>query len=310
VAFAPGVIAQPAPTPADVRVPERLKPLFAKVHDQLAPARSTAETVDAVRRFFGERFRYSLYLGDRPGGKSLENFLLESRSGHCEYFATATTLLLRSLDVPARYVVGYSVQEFSELEGLYLVRRRHAHAWAEAYVDGAWVNVDTTPAIWAEAEAEEAGAFTPLYDRLSWLWAYFSEWRTRESEDTGSWLFGGALLVSVWIYLRLFRRPRARAAEAARRRPTQPLGDSAYFQAEADLTRAGYVRRPGETPLTWLGRLASDRCPYLSDTLVTLVEAHYRYAYQPDADRPELEAEMRELVARWRAETASRASGA
>jgi len=310
VAFAPGAIAQPAPTPADLRVPERLKPLFAKVHGQLAPARSAAETVDAVRRFFGERFRYSLYLGDRPGGKSLENFLLESRTGHCEYFATATTLLLRSLDVPARYVVGYSVQEFSELEGLYLVRRRHAHAWAEAYVDGAWVNVDTTPAIWAEAEAEEAGAFTPLYDRLSWLWAHFSEWRTSESEDTGSWLFGGALLVSVWIYLRLFRRPRASAAEAARRLPKRPLGDSAYFQAETELARAGYARRPGETPLAWLGRLASDRCPYLSDTLVTLVETHYRYAYQPDADRPELEAEMHELVARWRAETASSASGA
>lgn len=304
VAFVPGAIVQPAPTPGDLRVPDNLEPLFAEVRGQLGPTRSAAESVDAVRAFFRDRFRYSLYLGDRSGGKSLESFLLESRSGHCEYFATATTLLLRSLGVPARYVVGYSVQEFSPLEGLYLVRRRHAHAWTEAYVDGAWVNIDTTPAIWADAEADEASALTPLYDRLSWLWAQFSEWRTRESEDTEGWLLGGALLASLWIYWRLFRRPRARAAEGAQQRGHQPAPKSAYFQAETEIARAGYARRVGETPLAWLGRLASDRCPYLSDALVTLVEVHYRYAYQRDADRAELEAEMRELVARWRAEIA------
>ncbi|MBT8330725.1 MAG: transglutaminase-like domain-containing protein, partial [Deltaproteobacteria bacterium] len=41
--------------------------------------------------------------------KNIENFLTRSRSGHCEYFATATVLLLRQAGIPARYARGYSV---------------------------------------------------------------------------------------------------------------------------------------------------------------------------------------------------------
>jgi protein-glutamine gamma-glutamyltransferase len=304
VAYAPGVILQPAPTSADLSVPRSLEPLFAQVRRSVAPSTGNArESVAAVRKFFNDDFRYSLYLGDRRGGKSLSDFLLDSRTGHCEYFATATTLLLRSFGVPARYVVGYSVQEFGPVDELYLVRKRHAHAWTQAYVDGAWVVVDTTPSVWAEAEAQHAGLFTPIYDRISWLWARFSEWRTREREDTGSWLLGGALLVCVWIYLRLFRRPRASRAAGSKRAAAETARESAYFVAERELARAGYPRHPGETPLAWLGRLASDRCPYISDALRAVVDAHYQYAYQPGGNQPGLQAEMRELVERWRAET-------
>ena len=91
-------------------------------------------------------FRYTLYLsGARPGRTALEEFLLTTRAGHCEYFATATALLLREAGVPARYAVGYAVHEWSRVEGRWIVRARDAHAWALAWVDGAWVEVDTTP---------------------------------------------------------------------------------------------------------------------------------------------------------------------
>jgi len=49
--------------------------------------------------------------------------------------------------VPTRYAVGYSVQEWSRLEQRYIVRARHGHSWALVYVNGAWRDVDTTPAI-------------------------------------------------------------------------------------------------------------------------------------------------------------------
>jgi protein-glutamine gamma-glutamyltransferase len=311
VDYVPGVVLQPEPSAPDLHVPRQLQPVLEEVQRQMSSSGSragdAAGKVSAVRRFFRERFRYSLYLGDRPGGKSLSDFLLESRSGHCEYFATATTLLLRSLGVPARYVVGYSVQEFGQLDQLYVVRKRHAHAWTEAYVDGAWVTVDTTPAIWAAAEAEQSsGLYTWVYDRISWLWVRFSEWRISESENTGSWLLGGALVVCLWLYWRLFRRPRTKRAAIPKRAAAQPARTSAYFDAESALARAGYARRPGETPLAWLGRLAIDRCPYLTDTLTALVDAHYRFAYEPGVDRQAIEKEIRELVARWRAETARR----
>lgn len=301
VAFAPGALQQAPPSDADLRVPGLLAPLFAEVGGEVAVRSARPDdVVDGVRRFFGERFRYSLWLGDRPGGKDLRNFLTESRSGHCEYFATATTLLLRSLGVPARYATGYSVQEFSQLDGQYIVRRSHAHAWAQAYVNGAWVDVDTTPAIWAEAEAEQASALRPFYDRLSWLWYRYNAWRASGEEAVGHWLLSGALIVSVWLYWRLFRRPRTRTGTAAPREARAAMRESAYYIVEEDLARAGYPRRPGETPRSWLARLAADGCPDLDDTVASVVQAHYELEYRPGADRRALLARLRALAERWR----------
>jgi len=310
VAYAPSGRLQTPPGEADFAVPRPLAPLFTEMRAQVAAASLRPEdVVDGVRRFFGGRFRYSLWLGDEPGAKDLRNFLTDSRAGHCEYFATATTLLLRSLGVPARYATGYSVQEFSRLDGRYVVRRSHAHAWAQAYVGGTWVDVDTTPAIWAEAEAEHASWLRPLYDRLSWIWYRYNVWRASGEDAVGHWLLGGALIVCVWLYWRLFRRPRTRTAAAARRTAGGAARESAYFLVEDDLARAGYPRLPGETPRNWLRRLAADGCPDLDDAVSTLVQAHYELEYRPGADRDALLARIRALAERWRGERARRRAG-
>ncbi|HET9700141.1 MAG TPA: transglutaminase-like domain-containing protein, partial [Burkholderiales bacterium] len=162
----------------DLRVPARLEPVLREVADGLRLRElGAAEAVQALRRHFDERFGYSLQAGGRGGEHALEDFLLRSRSGHCEYFATATALLLRSAGIPARYAVGYSVQEYSPREGAYLARRRHAHAWALAWVDGAWRSVDTTPAAWAETEAREDSVLQPLLDIFSWMGFRYQRWR-------------------------------------------------------------------------------------------------------------------------------------
>ena len=75
---------------------------------------------------------------------------MRSRAGHCEYFATATVLLLREAGIPARYATGFSVQDFSRMENRSVVRERHAHAWVLAFVNGAWRDLDTTPSNWGE----------------------------------------------------------------------------------------------------------------------------------------------------------------
>lgn len=68
-------------------------------------------------------------LGQDQKTTPLSTFLLKNRSGHCEYFATATTLLLREVGIPARYAIGFSVSEFSPLENQFIVRGRDSHAW-------------------------------------------------------------------------------------------------------------------------------------------------------------------------------------
>lgn len=82
------------------------------------------------------RYQYTLNLDDPPqvGVDPIEQFLSSSRRGHCQYFASALVLMLRSQKIPARLVVGYHCDEFNDLGQSYIVRQRHAHAWAEALI--------------------------------------------------------------------------------------------------------------------------------------------------------------------------------
>jgi transglutaminase-like putative cysteine protease len=85
-----------------------------QLHRNLTPQ----EAMQRVATYFGTRFQYATYLtaahARTTNETELARFLLHTRSGHCEYFATATTLLLRYAGVPTRYAVGYSVQEGKE----------------------------------------------------------------------------------------------------------------------------------------------------------------------------------------------------
>src|SRR5206468_3926073 len=106
---------------------------------------------------------------------ALADFLLKTRSGHCEYFATATTLLLRKAGIPARYAAGYSVQEGKGKK--FVVRERHAHSWCLAYVDDVWQDVDNTPASWNAVEEKHASRWEWVSDTGSRLWFEFQKVR-------------------------------------------------------------------------------------------------------------------------------------
>src|SRR5206468_11357072 len=84
-----------------------------------------------VGRFFSTQFTYSTwYKQDRTyhrNESALTRFLLQTRTGHCEYFASAGVLLFRAIGISARYAVGYAVQEGSGQS--YIVRQRDADAW-------------------------------------------------------------------------------------------------------------------------------------------------------------------------------------
>jgi transglutaminase-like putative cysteine protease len=92
---------------------------------------------------------------DEPSGEyesDLDSFLLETKNGYCVQFATAATLLFRSLGIPARYVQGYIASDFtkdrSSDNGSYttIVRDSDAHAWVEVWIDGlGWLTLETTP---------------------------------------------------------------------------------------------------------------------------------------------------------------------
>jgi transglutaminase-like putative cysteine protease len=282
-----GAAADDPPTRMDLAVPRSEAHAVGRVADDLRlAARVPGDAVAAVRAYFREGFRYSRFVADRAiGTTALEDFLGRTRRGHCEYFATATVLLLRAAGIPARYAVGYAVHEWSALERRYVVRANDAHAWALAWLDGAWREVDTTPPDWVEAEREAVSSFT-VADLWSWGGYLFARWRWSEREDrlTGSvgWLLVPLFLLLAW---RLYSRRRvtgrpARVPPAARATPNG--ADSAFYDVERTLARLAFPRAPAEPLSVWLRRIASAGLPGVDTApLPALLALHYRYRFDP-----------------------------
>ncbi len=108
-----------------------------------AGAQALADAV--LRRFREQPFHYSLHPGRYRGPDSIDQFLFVRRVGFCEHFAQAFVVLMRAAGIPARIVTGYQGGSENPIDGMWVVRQRDAHAWAEYWVPGAgWIRADPT----------------------------------------------------------------------------------------------------------------------------------------------------------------------
>jgi transglutaminase-like putative cysteine protease len=127
----------------------------------------------AIESYLRNHFTYTLNLTGKPGDDPLAHFLFETRAGHCEYFASAMIIMLRTLGIPSREVNGFLPGEFNELGGDYIVRASDAHSWVEVYFSGAdWQTFDPTP----PAPENDAGFLTRLGKYIDWIEITWSEW--------------------------------------------------------------------------------------------------------------------------------------
>lgn len=110
-------------------------------------AQTPFDKVFRIENYLRSRFTYTLNLTGRPGNDPLAHFLFETRAGHCEYFASAMAIMLRTLGIPSREVNGFLPGEYNDLGGDYIVRASDAHSWVEVYFPGlGWQVFDPTPA--------------------------------------------------------------------------------------------------------------------------------------------------------------------
>jgi hypothetical protein len=130
-------------------VPSIVSSETTRIADQVCAVQPTTPAkAAAVSQFFQRGFSYSLAGTPTPKGiDPIAHFLRTQHAAHCEFFASATVLVLRSAGVPTRYVTGYVADEFSDEESMWVARNADAHAWAEAYDDstGLWIPVESTP---------------------------------------------------------------------------------------------------------------------------------------------------------------------
>jgi len=127
----------------------------------------------AIENYLRTKYTYTLNLTAKPGGDPLAHFLFESKAGHCEYFATAMAVMLRTLGIPSREVNGFLPGEYNDVGGDYIVRASDAHSWVEAYFPGTgWLTFDPTP----PSNEQSSGLFSRLGMYLDWFQLTWNEW--------------------------------------------------------------------------------------------------------------------------------------
>lgn len=245
----------------------------------------------AVENFFAQHFSYSTWQGrDKlagTNGSPLTHFLLTSRSGHCEYFATATVLLLRHLRIPARYAVGFYVHETSGSG--YVVRERDSHSWCLAWnaEQKTWEDMDTTPGSWTAIEGGRATFWERFSDLRSWLAFQFAKfrWGQVHLRQYIFWALIPAMIVLLGhiIFRRRTRRGAARFKKETAKPVLWPGWDSEFYLVESKIAKATRPRDSAESFSDWLESiLKAPAFQHLAAPLKELLRLHYRLRFQPE----------------------------
>ena len=110
------------------------------------------------------------------------DFLKNRKEGHCEYFASALALMLRSAGIPCRLVNGFKGGDWNSLGQVMYVREKYAHAWVEAFVSPGpdqpprWITLDPTPANERAESVAQVGSFQTLRqatDFVRYVWVFY-----------------------------------------------------------------------------------------------------------------------------------------
>lgn len=189
----------------------------------------------AIERHLQRDYAYSLALLKTQVQDPLAYFLFDRKAGHCEYFASAMAVMLRTLGIPSRVVTGFQSGIYNPMSGWQVIRASDAHSWVEAYLPGSgWTTFDPTPPD-PNSGAMNLGTRLSLYfDAAETFW---QEWvlnydlehqlvlatRVQQSGRGPSWI--EALNASV-------TRVRERATELAKRYGA-PFGAALVFAALA-----------------------------------------------------------------------------
>ncbi len=279
------------PNKEDLMVPPSEIPAIKEVLAELNLAdKSQTEVVETVHNFFNREFSYSLDLIPfRRQITPLGAFLLEHRTGHCEYFATASALILRAAGIPTRYAIGYSVHEYSSLEKQYVIRGKNAHAWNLVYLDGRWQELDPTPASWIAWESQRTSSLVAIQDFFSWIGfklAQFNALIKVWSQTAIFWVIVIPILtLLIWWLLSRRKMDGINLQRVAKDNQNRLFtgADSEIYTIEQALLVSGLTRDHSESWQHWLSRLEQD-CQLNSGLLQELkqiLKLHYRYRFDP-----------------------------
>ncbi len=136
-------------------------------------ARNWYDASRAIENYLRDNYGYSLEM-KAHGADPLSDFLFNVKQGHCEYFATAMAVMLRTQGVATRVVNGFLSGEYNEAAGAFTVRQSDAHSWVEVYFPqtNSWITFDPTPSAGRTSRERKglAGALSKYSEALDLMW--------------------------------------------------------------------------------------------------------------------------------------------
>lgn len=300
-----------------LQVPAEILPRLRALAEGLTRGQTDPiQKAQILAQYLRSQFTYTTHLTQlsadeqRRFSDPIEAFLFERKRGHCEYFASALTLLLRSINIKSRIVNGYLGGEYNRYGKYLVVRQQHAHSWVEALlpvggVEGVptWMILDPTPA--SGQRQPESGTWPTLRalsDTLEMSWQKYvleydptaQRWLSRQlrarlpqlelraaTGRPGLWawlllaLVSGGLLWGLRGLLRTLWTTRM-----AKLLPffTSLATQSHLHQALQQLRDRGFSLRPGET-LYMLSERITEAGDPIGAPFQALVVAHYAHRF-------------------------------
>ena len=283
-----------------------------------------------IERHLRQEYRYDL---DSPSGGAanpIEDFLFTTKRGHCEYYATAMAVMLRTLGVPSRDVTGFGAATYNRFGHFYVVRQSDAHSWVEAWSESSgWQRFDPTPAQTSSRPSQYGGAiklFRDLVEAAAQRWsrhveAYdmqqqltiarhvntqFRQWQLLAHhrvlggiQCVLAFVLGSYLAFRLWRFLRRQRLTRDIAFDR-----TAHLGAPArlairlYRELEHVMSEYGVARPVGTPPRRWATMLQEFDHPIASDVLALTqlyIEARFGGRVLTETDTVQFEQTLKVL---------------
>ncbi len=202
-----------------LQLPEKMDTRISQLAAQITETSNDRyDKAKVVENYLQTQFGYTLELkasSDEP----LADFLFNIREGHCEYFATAMAIMLRTQGIATRIVNGFQQGEYNETADVFVVKQKDAHSWVEVYFprEKAWIPFDPTPFAGQSNESNSAGiigSFSKYLEALETFWIqYFVAFDNQEQRSlfrsvksgfsdyqskTSAWLTGMQSRLSDW----------------------------------------------------------------------------------------------------------------
>jgi len=261
--------------------------------------------LESLRQFFQSNFVYSTTVENKSNHPPLENFLFEEKKGYCDFFASASALMLRHMGIPSRVAYGYMGGEHDDATDSWIFQEYHAHSWTEVFVEGqGWVICDFTPP--SEDSPSLAGAPPPSLDLAAFEDAGTGSMKresrllNKSASLQASWIpailvLGSLVTILGFLFLK-HRTPEQRAVTMAARKRVKNEQQPDYFLEFLSMCRAfGHSRLDGQTLMEFHRHLK--QAGFCHDDFDELTDYYYLSRYE---DAPQDRASERRFLKRIR----------